>query len=210
MPRPDQAVAIDFAFFVHLLQFYKENRARIRRYYKDLSKKFLDFNDPENSDSFLRQPQFEALEMYVFLKEYLNNDHVHQIFKEWMGMAGRFEGREQLALFESINQEQYERVMREWDGFEGEWGGATVPDSQRQGSQGQRPEHELCSLSRQIEISRDSWWESEPSVGRVAHGVPSRVDCLRGLGNAIVPQIAEALGRMIMEADYERTSIEPI
>jgi hypothetical protein len=111
MPKLSQAVAIDFAFFFQLHQFYKENRGRIRRYYKDLTKKYLDFNDPENSNSFLRQPQFEALEMYVFLKEYLNNDHVHQIFKEWMGMAGRFEGRAQLALFESVNQEQYDRVF---------------------------------------------------------------------------------------------------
>ena len=59
-------------------------------------------------------------------------------------------------------------------------------------------------------LAKDGYWAVEPSVGRVAHGVPSRVDRLRGLGNAIVPQIAEALGRMILEADYERTSIEPI
>lgn len=34
------------------------------------------------------------------------------------------------------------------------------------------------------------WWSVEPDVGRVAHGVPSRVDRLRCLGNAIVPQVA--------------------
>ena len=33
-------------------------------------------------------------------------------------------------------------------------------------------------------------WEFEPDVGRVAHGVPHRVDRLKGLGNAIVPQVA--------------------
>ena len=33
-------------------------------------------------------------------------------------------------------------------------------------------------------------WLPEPNVGRVAHGIPSRVDRLRGLGNAIVPQVA--------------------
>jgi len=33
-------------------------------------------------------------------------------------------------------------------------------------------------------------WKPEPSVGRVAHGIPKRVDRLRGLGNAIVPQVA--------------------
>lgn len=33
-------------------------------------------------------------------------------------------------------------------------------------------------------------WHSEPSVGRVANGIPNRVDRLKGLGNAIVPQVA--------------------
>ena len=38
--------------------------------------------------------------------------------------------------------------------------------------------------------SKGCWWESEPKVGRVANGVPNRVDRLKGLGNAIVPQVA--------------------
>jgi DNA (cytosine-5)-methyltransferase 1 len=37
-------------------------------------------------------------------------------------------------------------------------------------------------------------------VGRVAHGVASRVDRLRGLGNSLVPQIPELIGRAIMAA----------
>ena len=44
------------------------------------------------------------------------------------------------------------------------------------------------------------WWTVEPNVGRVANGVPSRVDRLRGLGNAVVPQVAEYIGRHIVEA----------
>jgi DNA (cytosine-5)-methyltransferase 1 len=44
------------------------------------------------------------------------------------------------------------------------------------------------------------WWESEPDVGRVAHGVSNRVDRLKGLGNAVVPQVAEIVGRLVMEA----------
>jgi DNA (cytosine-5)-methyltransferase 1 len=44
------------------------------------------------------------------------------------------------------------------------------------------------------------WWSSEPDVGRVAHGIPNRVDRLRCLGNAVVPQVAQWIGERIMEA----------
>jgi DNA (cytosine-5)-methyltransferase 1 len=44
------------------------------------------------------------------------------------------------------------------------------------------------------------WWSVEPDVGRVAHGVPARVDRLRALGNAVVPQVAEHVGRLILDA----------
>jgi len=40
-------------------------------------------------------------------------------------------------------------------------------------------------------IPRPSWWATEPNVGRVADGVPNRVDRLRGLGNAVVPLQAQ-------------------
>ena len=40
-------------------------------------------------------------------------------------------------------------------------------------------------------------WLSEPPVGRVVNGLPGRVDRLRGLGNAIVPQIAQMIGETI-------------
>ena len=44
----------------------------------------------------------------------------------------------------------------------------------------------------------------EPNVGRVAHGVPARSYRLRCLGNAVVPQIPELIGRQIMEAERGR------
>ena len=46
-----------------------------------------------------------------------------------------------------------------------------------------------------------NWWQSEPDVGRVAYGVPARVDRLKALGNAVVPQIPELIGLAIMEAN---------
>jgi DNA (cytosine-5)-methyltransferase 1 len=42
-------------------------------------------------------------------------------------------------------------------------------------------------------------WASEPGVGRMAHGIPSQMDRLRGLGNAVVPQVAEHVGRILMQ-----------
>jgi len=48
-----------------------------------------------------------------------------------------------------------------------------------------------------------SWWHTEPDVGRVAHGIPGRVYRLKGLGNSIVPKIAEEIGKAIIEAERE-------
>lgn len=46
-----------------------------------------------------------------------------------------------------------------------------------------------------------SWWELEPELGRVAHGVPNRVDRLKSLGNAVVPQQAFPIFAAIMEIE---------
>jgi DNA (cytosine-5)-methyltransferase 1 len=45
-------------------------------------------------------------------------------------------------------------------------------------------------------------WATEPAVGRVANGIPSRVDRLRGLGNAIVPQVAAEIIAAMKRVDY--------
>lgn len=50
------------------------------------------------------------------------------------------------------------------------------------------------------------WWAAEPDVGRVAYGVPSRLDRLRGLGNAVVPQVAEHIGRLLLDFDRRRAA----
>lgn len=51
---------------------------------------------------------------------------------------------------------------------------------------------------------RSGWWDVEPAVGRVADGVPGRVDRLRALGNAVVPQVVEFLGRAVLAAEARR------
>jgi len=65
-------------------------------------------------------------------------------------------------------------------------------------AQGQR--QEPIGIKPQFrDASYESWWAVEPDVGRVANGIPRRVDRLRGLGNAVVPQVAELVGRMVID-----------
>jgi DNA (cytosine-5)-methyltransferase 1 len=54
-----------------------------------------------------------------------------------------------------------------------------------------------CSSSQ----SGGNFWDIEPDVGRVVNGLPGRVHRLKGLGNAIVPQIAQEIGKAIMKAE---------
>ncbi len=48
--------------------------------------------------------------------------------------------------------------------------------------------------------------ENPSALYRDAHGVSNRMDRNRGLGNAIVPQIAEWIGRRILEAEAQITT----
>jgi hypothetical protein len=116
------SASLDFAFFLFLWQFYQDKRGTIRQHYKELTRKFLDFNNPErNPKAFLRQPQFEALEVYVFLKEFLGNARVEEIFQDWFEKKGRFAGRSeggvvagnagQTGLFDAVTQDQYKAVF---------------------------------------------------------------------------------------------------
>ena len=50
-------------------------------------------------------------------------------------------------------------------------------------------------------LSYSGWWKIEPNVDRVANGIPGRVDRLKQLGNAVVPQIPQLLGMAIMERE---------
>ena len=43
-------------------------------------------------------------------------------------------------------------------------------------------------------------WAVEPTVGRVAHGVPNRIHRIKALGNAVVPQLAYVIGMSIIKA----------
>jgi DNA (cytosine-5)-methyltransferase 1 len=51
-----------------------------------------------------------------------------------------------------------------------------------------------------------SIWPTESGICRVSNGIPHRMDRLKTLGNAVVPQIVEIIGRAIMEIEDEKTT----
>lgn len=93
MAKKKTATEIEFPFYVYLRAFYSQERKKILSSYNTLTRKFIAFNDPDNATAFLRRPQFEALEIYIFLKEFCDNKHLHQIFEEWYNKDGKFEKR---------------------------------------------------------------------------------------------------------------------
>ena len=117
---------VEFAFHQQLQHFYNENRGKIRSRYNDLTKKFLAFNDKrDNPEAFLRLPQFEALEMYVFVKEFMDNKQVYEIFDEWRKREGNFSDRSyysltkggQVQLFYDESVEQNEAVFKQMKNY---------------------------------------------------------------------------------------------
>ena len=126
MAKKSNKKIVDLAFYQYLNLFYRQNKKKIRTHYKQLTKKFLDFNDPDNSDAFLRKPQFEALEIYIFLKEYLDNKHLGLVFKEWYEKKNKFEGRDErgigtdgeLSLFEEIDSDVFKNAFKTFAEFQ--------------------------------------------------------------------------------------------
>jgi DNA (cytosine-5)-methyltransferase 1 len=72
-----------------------------------------------------------------------------------------------------------------------------------------RQEHRKCAGERPAGPGLRSFpgsWCAEPALGRVANGVPNRVDRIAALGNAVVPQIPELIGRAILASLEEQAA----
>ena len=137
------------------------------------------------------------------------------------------------ALLSGDNGKWFQRVL--WDisqvGYDAEW--HCIPASElgahhhrdrvwivcyatefkRNGS---KSESESCRQVRSIwesgrtslkinDFNTNRTWGIEPSMDRVANGIPKRVDRLKGLGNAVVPQIPELIGRAILEEKHSQS-----
>jgi len=121
----------------------------------------------------------------------------------------KFKGHgENVADTESIGSDVRGREQHQGErSGQGEIGGASSQDdanSYGKRLEGFRGEHKLRNSEEEEQTSRDGWWSVEPNVGRVAHGVSGRVHRLKGLGNSIVPQIVEEIGKALIKAERSK------
>ena len=115
--------------------------------------------------------------------------------------------REGCLLADSESIKSWEQTEREG------WENSSRGSSNSRGHSQERAKYVTDANSSRLEEQRRSftteqkhqasqcgrWWDIEPDVGRVAHGVPKRVDRLKCLGNSVVPQIPFVIGLAIKE-----------
>lgn len=94
---------------------------------------------------------------------------------------------------ESIGRGQEITIPTGWDSIGN--GSQNIPDAQCTGLERQRT---TWTASDSAATERGIW-ASEPNLGRVADGIPHWMDRIKRLGNAVVPQVAEAVGKAIKE-----------
>ena len=126
-------------------------------------------------------------------------DHEVMADTECLGWEQRSEVKGELDRERSPDQSDFSS-----EGCRGSRSSTSLADTESKGLQGWS--QDTTEYSKWIEES-SSWnksfgeetniWNVEPNVGRVAHGIPKRVDRLKGLGNAIVPQLAMQIGLAI-------------
>lgn len=123
----------------------------------------------------------------------------HRRDRVWiMAHAQRAWGREQLRT--NAEREPLSKAERKEGAFGIRSSSENVADCERNGLEvvpcQQRDNDAKFSPTQRSDLWRD-WWETEPNIRRVANGIPFRVDRLKGLGNAVVPQIPFLIGQSI-------------
>lgn len=89
-------ITANYTFYDQLYYFYFEHRKEIINHYNDLTRRIVIFNDTRDHHhkTFLWKPQAEAFEIYIFLKEILNNEQVFKMFDDWRKHQGFFSDRD--------------------------------------------------------------------------------------------------------------------
>lgn len=107
--------------------------------------------------------------------------------------------RERGKLGEAETGESCEGIQRQRTGNASRNSGKDLADADSRDAQGvfqrsdgpqERQEQEIRPARLRRGGREHCRWTPEPKVGRVAHGVPRRVDRIKALGNAIVPHVA--------------------
>jgi DNA (cytosine-5)-methyltransferase 1 len=124
----------------------------------------------------------------------------HRRDRIWIVAHPRYRGGRNIGPFEERSEHQ-----SKWATNSNSVGGSSeqspsLADSGSEGLQGDEWSGQAGTQRiSEGHLTQCSWWAVEPDVGRVAHGVSGRVDRLKQLGNAVVPQIPEMLGKIILE-----------
>lgn len=87
---------------------------------------------------------------------------------------------------------------REYDGAIINSDGQHIPDTEAERLEGKDATRNACADGRFMQYSGCNRWPIEPDVGRVAHGVASRVDRLKAIGNGQVPRVVATAWKLLM------------
>lgn len=81
---------------------------------------------------------------------------------------------------------------------------SAVPNSNDTGRQEQR--RASTTEEKHSASERIGTWPPEPGICRMANGIPNRIHRIKSLGNSLVPQIPEVIGRAILELEWQKNA----
>lgn len=109
--------------------------------------------------------------------------------------------RERIFIISYINRERFLDGQTEEQSVERESSqhetkpGTTTTDSSCSGLERERKTIAVTNTTLA------GWWATEPNLVRMVHGLPNRAHRIKCLGNAVVPQVAQAVAKAIKEAE---------
>jgi DNA (cytosine-5)-methyltransferase 1 len=129
----------------------------------------------------------------------------HQRYRTWIVAYSECNGLSTTKIGSSIKETVYEKPTRQNGTFNFK-GTSSISETTKNvaDTDNSRQQEQWWQSSTQQThqtFKCSGQWEFEPDVGRVVDGLPNRVDRLKGLGNAIVPQIAYQIGKAIRDAE---------